>query len=452
MQSTSCSAIGASAHCANCKVSDGYRKTCDLIGIQNMPKELSPLEAAKIANAVYSMNKIDQLHDKKEKRQFQTGLAGVGGSGGGFDATGRFEGSSGYDNVRTPTALTQNLLVRKGSKARSGFGFFARGEGKNSDQVIVATRGTDTMSDVLTDLWAMPSPSPMGSSCHSGFVDTFKSYQDDLKAFKDGIKKGSTIHCVGHSLGGALATLNADFFSQHGFHVKLYTFGSPKVGFGGALKRSLQTNNATIYRAFHDGDPVPMVPCWPFLHTGKDCCIGRQTLITPGAHSMDGSYIPASSGFASWTAFQRSPDPMAHKDLGVLEGAIEHAKVLGAGTLKVLMYAVKKLIRAAEVILGVAVIGTMALLDFLAWMFYKAAVLTASFSQALMKVLGGIMRFLGRQFDRGVKLTESFIHFLLQQLFNVISSRATLALLGSLAGSAVASLPATFPLDIIHHL
>jgi hypothetical protein len=163
---------------------------------------------------------------------------------------------------------------------------------------------------------------------------------------------------------------------------------------------------------------------------------------------MKTSYIPGAAGFANWRAFTNSPDPMAHKDLGALEQAIQHGKAFGAGTFKVLMYAIKKLIRAAEVIVGVTLVGTLALLDFLAWMFYKAATLTKAFGESLMKVLGGIMRFLGRAAQTGIKMTETFIRFLLQQLFNVISNRATLALFGSLSATPAAGLPTTFPLEI----
>ena len=192
-----------------------------------------------------------------------------------------------------------------------------------------------------------------------------------------------------------------------------------------------------------------MVPCWPFLHTHGECCVGQQILISPGAHSMASSYIPGASGFASWDAFQRSPDPLAHKDLTFLESAIKAGHSFGALTLKAIMYALKKLIRTAQVILGVALIGALSLLDFLAWMFHKAAVMAKAYSEALLKVLGGIMRFMGRTLESGAKLTETFIHFLLEQLFKLISSRATISLLIAVSSPAMGALPMDLPMTMM---
>ncbi len=411
-----------------------------------MSMELSPLEAAKIADAVYSVRKQDALPVSRKKRQAQTGLGKLSRDGGSFDASRSFAGRSGYSDVHTPTVATQTLLVDKGGQTTSNFGFFAMGEGNFADQAIVATRGTAIVADVLTDLWAMPATTAMGSMAHAGFIDTYASYEDELKRFTKEIKgRAATVHCVGHSLGGALATLNAEFLSQRGFDVKLYTFGSPRVGFGSGLSQALRAGNVTAYRAFHDGDPVPMLPCWPFVHTDGACCIGSQTLITKGAHSMTNSYTPGAAAFKNWRAFQRAPDPMAHKDMTFLNSAMATGKSFGAGLLKAVMYALKRLIRTAQVMLGVALVGTVALLDFLAWMLKRAATLAAEFAQSLGRVMGAIMRFLGRAGATAVEMTERFIRFLLEQLFNALSSHAALALAATMAAPAATAMPLTVP-------
>lgn len=77
------------------------------------------------------------------------------------------------------------------SPVLSGFGFMAQLNGGRSTEIVIATRGTLTASD-----WGT----------------TFKSYVQQLNAF---IKqqnlgfKPTAVHCMGHSLGGALANLNA---------------------------------------------------------------------------------------------------------------------------------------------------------------------------------------------------------------------------------------------------
>ncbi len=412
---------------------------------------LTPLNAAKIADAAYNMNLFDTLDSNREARNLQAGLSGTIKNQGGFDATKRFEGQSGYSKVKTPTLLTQKLAISKGAKKESGFGFFARGEGNRSNEAIVSTRGTATMSDVLTDLWAMPRVSPMGSRCHSGFLDTFDSYHGELKAFVNEIKNTSikTIHCVGHSLGGALASLNAEYLALQGFDVNLYTFGSPRVGFGSTFKNSLALNRVKVFRVYNDGDPVPMVPCWPFIHTDGECCIERQFLITPGAHSMTSSYTPSAAKFETWGALKSSPDPQAHQDMGILQSALSSGKHMASGTLKVIMYILKKLIRQAEVIAAASLIATLGTLDFLAWLLHKAATLAESFKNSLASLLKGVLSFLGKATVSTVKMTESFIRYLLEQLFNLLSNRAVLALLASLSSPHVVGIPADLPIILM---
>ncbi len=414
-----------------------------------MTIELTPLEAATVARAVYAVRKEGGLSTDPRQRQMQTGLDKLSSDEGGFTTDEAFSGESGYSGLKAPLHYTQKKLLSPGGRTESKFGFFAKGEGSRAEHAIVATRGTAITPDVLTDLWAMPTTSAMGNRAHSGFVDTFSSYEDDLRAFASDIKGSvSTVHCIGHSLGGALATLNAEFLCHQGFEVKLYTFASPRVGFGSALKNCLHNNKVTVYRAYNDADPVPMVPVWPFIHSEGDCCTGRQVLINPMKHKMV-SYISEVQHFSSWRAMQRAPDPVAHKDMTFLESALKTGQSFSAALLRAVMYALKKLIRAAEVIVGVAIIGTLALVDLLAWMFFKAKSLVEEFSKLLMKVMGGIMRFLGKALDTGAKMTETVIRYLLEQLFSAISSRASLALTATLADPAFGALPMTLPVTMM---
>jgi len=77
------------------------------------------------------------------------------------------------------------------------------------------------------------------------------------------------VHCVGHSLGSALATLAADTIALNARPktVKLYTFGSPRVGFEGFSRRLTDNiGDENIYRVHHSTDIVSHVPEWPFIH------------------------------------------------------------------------------------------------------------------------------------------------------------------------------------------
>lgn len=134
----------------------------------------------------------------------------------------------------------------------------------------------------------------------------FTSFGDNLSDFFNK-NDPAHVHCVGHSLGGAVATLVADWVKANrpGTTPYLYTFGCPRVGSEG-FARSLTQNIGTenIYRVFHGCDPVPMVPIWPFVHAplpgntyGLDYS-GNKILFWQ-AHFID-NYANAVGGLQEW--------------------------------------------------------------------------------------------------------------------------------------------------------
>lgn len=114
----------------------------------------------------------------------------------------------------------------------SGFGFMARLNGGRSTEIVIATRGTASMADVGTDLNTLPARGPTGHQIHQGFGSTFTSYVKQLNEFLNQQKLGfkpTAVHCMGHSLGGALANLNAAACAELGMNSFLYTVASPYV-------------------------------------------------------------------------------------------------------------------------------------------------------------------------------------------------------------------------------
>src|SRR5690625_5856226 len=66
-----------------------------------------------------------------------------------------------------------------------------------------------------------------------------------------------TVHCIGHSLGGAIANLAADWIKKtRGGAVRLYTFGAPRVGTSW-FARSMggRVQEKYIHRVYHKTDP-----------------------------------------------------------------------------------------------------------------------------------------------------------------------------------------------------
>lgn len=118
-------------------------------------------------------------------------------------------------------------------KCRTGFGFTLVGQGRLQGHVFFLFRGTQYLADWLTNFNITVSRSSYGQPAHDGFNLAFRSMKPKLQEF---IKhaEGATVHCIGHSLGGALATLCAEWLvSSCSIKPYLYTFGSPRVGLQG---------------------------------------------------------------------------------------------------------------------------------------------------------------------------------------------------------------------------
>jgi len=126
------------------------------------------------------------------------------------------------------------------------------------------------LADVGTDINAIPTPGPTGHAIHKGFNTTFKSYVQQLNEF---IKqqnlgfKPTAVHCMGHSLGGALANLNAAACAELGLNSYLYTVAAPRVGMVPYAEHLSKKMNAEhVYRVANEADAVTMLPVYPFVH------------------------------------------------------------------------------------------------------------------------------------------------------------------------------------------
>lgn len=65
---------------------------------------------------------------------------------------------------------------------------------------------------------------------------------------------------VGHSLGGALATLAGAYMREAGHPVDIYTYGAPRVGNSVFATFVTETQAGNEYRVTHTDDPVPKLP------------------------------------------------------------------------------------------------------------------------------------------------------------------------------------------------
>jgi len=178
-------------------------------------------------------------------------------------------------------------------RKETGFALIGQGRGllHKKDQVV-AFRGTDSLADALTDMTCHSTNSDNSHAVHTGFQRSFASMRNSLYTYfnQDEIRRQKGIvHCVGHSLGGGLATLAADWIkTEFKKKVYLYTFGSPRVG-----KKDFVIHHSSrvdkMFRCVHGADPVPKIPLWPFYHAplnGNEYVLSRAQGIDLSAHSM----------------------------------------------------------------------------------------------------------------------------------------------------------------------
>ncbi|MDO6775380.1 lipase family protein [Shewanella sp. 3_MG-2023] len=199
----------------------------------------------------------------------------------------------------------------------TGFGCIAKGKpGPFSGDFVLALRGTEKKRDIITDLHCGVSTCANDQPVHAGFNNTFNSLKKQLEDYFLQVSKqsltGLNIHVVGHSLGGALANLAANWLKKRfKANVKLYTFGAPRVGYPSFALKTISATNNNIYRCVHAGDPVPLVPVWPFVHTEDEYILHGAPTITAKAHSMTNEtpgYLHTAKGFRSYAAINKGKE------------------------------------------------------------------------------------------------------------------------------------------------
>ena len=327
-------------------------------------------------------------------------------------------------------------------KKISGFGYMAVGQGEFSGDLLLVTRGTAISVDWLSNLNIGMQLGPSDLPVHAGFNEVWKSFAPEVREFLRG-RNPSRIHCVGHSLGGALAALNADLLTSGKVaDVALYTFGSPRVGdgvFARSLTRGVGPDN--IYRVSHPADPVPMIPLFPFWHLpfnrgGLSIANTQNSLISVGAHSMEPSYIPGVAG-QTWGSLARSA--LSANESAQVTGWLEQAAqggspmLMGSAQLLSMIGRVLKWLLAKAGMLVMGAVGVTltvgaTLLDQLAWLLSRGVSASKELAGYVTTLIGAIFRFLGRTVSAATDITMAFLRWVLDLLFSSLSSVATQAL------------------------
>ncbi len=216
------------------------------------------------------------------------------------------------NKIFTPDPKSKILLKAEiGSRliaVTDGFAVCARGGKGYEHDLFIIFRGTDRLADWISNARLGHERSVTGLPVHIGFNHAFTSMLTQLRTFISLNLSGvNRIHCIGHSLGGAVATLAADWLKSHtGLRIVLYTFGAPRVGFEFFSKQfTTKLKAANIHRVYQDSDPIPMVPVYPYAHTplpGYGYYFTTGQILDGNAHKI-GSYVNRVKGL-TWDNIQ----------------------------------------------------------------------------------------------------------------------------------------------------
>ena len=161
------------------------------------------------------------------------------------------------------------------------------------DQVFLVFRGTEysgvnaSLNDIKTNIdfcWNFfDKEYPLYGEVHQGFLIAFNKSINEIVEFINK-HKGKKINLIGHSLGGAFATLAAAYICHNerfrGHYVNsIWTFGMPRVGdskFKHFYDNVLALQNRTK-RIVYDDDAATKVPPWliGYRHIGQEIWLDR---------------------------------------------------------------------------------------------------------------------------------------------------------------------------------
>jgi len=149
---------------------------------------------------------------------------------------------------------------------------------------VISFRGSEETgaADWITDLKFVLAPYPHAPGndpniqVHFGFIEAYNSVREAVLAAARATPQKNII-CVGHSLGGALATLAALDITLNvpGKTAGCYTFGSPKVG-NAAFADMYNKYVPNTQRFVNDKDMVPAIPPIGYVHVGQLHQLGQS--------------------------------------------------------------------------------------------------------------------------------------------------------------------------------
>ncbi|MGF1875791.1 lipase family protein [Photobacterium frigidiphilum] len=382
---------------------------------------ISPRVAVDLANAAYAAKDLQNMAAMKMRDETRKHFS--------FDHKNVIKGTSGGYFWRPETSFA---LLGKGKSLT------------HKNDHVIAIRGTQSVADGLTDITCHSVGSDTGSQVHAGFQRTFVSMKPALTRYLRQSGAGSQngiIHCVGHSLGGGVASLVADWIKyspEFKGRVYLYTFGAPRVGLRGhAVNTTARVDK--IFRCVHGADPVAKVPVWPFFHApynGQEYLLDREQGLKSSAHFMEAGpgYINTANR-SSWdmvnshvVANIRQRVVLNYQNRVQASSSAAWADKIGAALMTVLVdggYAATISMLQA----GGASIGSV--YDTVARSLTAISHISVALAEQVKGLLGHMLVFAGKGINTTIKFTERFIRWVFEAMLNKLNKVAKSALSGN---------------------
>ncbi|KAA8981352.1 lipase family protein [Halospina sp. K52047b] len=377
---------------------------------------LSPKIAAECADAVYSVFSPESMGSIPMPTSPQLGR--------------QFSFKGGAAPVMGETGGIFGLYTQT-----TGFAVIGEGLERHHNSTLIAIRGSSSIADYLTDFDVGIATGINNQSVHSGFEEAFASmrpaFHDRLSKRLTQARADHTVHCVGHSLGGALASMTADWLkSEFPVKVNLYTFGAPRVGLKGYATKNTNQVDAH-FRCTHGADPVPLAPVWPFIHAPtegpSEYRLDSAEGINFSAHRMGHKGTPGYRNTASaddWGELKRQsirflnqPVRLRYEDRLQASFTNYWSEKLNAALITLL----KDAGYYSAIATQATVTSALTFYDRLARSLEKIAEASADFAEQTAGLLGHMLVFAGKVAVTVTKLTYQFIRWVFETTIGALN-------------------------------
>lgn len=306
-----------------------------------------PLSIEFASRCAFAQSYLTELTDKNAPRGHE--ITGFGG-----DPTADIQFGRDAQYFKGRSSLTNS----------SDMGYISKGTGSRRGEVVISFRGSYRwLQDyILIDGATAMGTSPKGFAVHGGFAKVFQSCIPDIERIL-GRESYSAIHCVGHSMGGALATLCAEHLSlPRGRQPYLYSFGAPRVGSFAHCNYMKSHLGDRINRYYYSSDIITWMPPFPFVHLpGKRLVSPNKFMASHGDYCNPKNLVLAGKGQKE---LEKTDDYWEEAEKLIKQGeSVGGGCGVESSAWRMFRKALYKILYVAGALLGLAVIPAVTAID-----------------------------------------------------------------------------------------